>query len=300
MSSDARESRSAEEHMPDRRVGVAIATRNRRFSLVRTLRALQALPESPKIAVVDNASTDGTRDVVERRFADVELIRLNENLGAAARTVGVEALGTDYVAFADDDSWWAPGSLTLAADRFDASPELAVVAARILVGPESRLDPTSCLMAASPLPPSPKIPGVPVLGFLACAAVVRRSAYLEVGGFDRRFGIGSEETLVALDLASRGYHLVYADEVVAHHDPDPGANRDGRSVLRVRNALWTVWLRCPPVDAFRRTASVALRAAHDPYTREGMIAAVRGLHWVLPDRRPLPRSVAEAFRSLDR
>jgi len=289
-----------DEKMPDRRVGVAIATRNRRLSLVRTLRALRALPESPKIAVVDNASTDGTPDDVERRFADVELIRLNENLGAAARTVGVEALATDYVAFADDDSWWAPGSLALAADRFDASPELAVVAARILVGPDSRLDPTSRLMEASPLPPSPKIPGVPVLGFLACAAVVRRSAYLEVGGFDRRFGIGSEETLVALDLASRGYHLVYADEVVAHHDPDPGANRDGRSVLRVRNALWTVWLRCPPVDAFRRTASVALRAAHDPDTREGMIAAVRGLHWVLPDRRPLPRSVAEAFRSLDR
>jgi N-acetylglucosaminyl-diphospho-decaprenol L-rhamnosyltransferase len=298
--SDARGSRSVDEHMPDRRVGVAIATRNRRFSLVRTLRALQALPESPKIAVVDNASTDGTPDDVERHFADVELIRLNENLGAAARTVGVHALATDYVAFADDDSWWAPGSLALAADRFDASPELAVVAARILVGPESRLDPTSCLMAASPLPPSPRIPGVPVLGFLACAAVVRRSAYLEVGGFDRRFGIGSEETLLALDLASRGYHLVYADEVVAHHDPDPGANRDGRNVLRVRNALWTVWLRCPPIDAVRRTASVAIRAAHDPSTREGMIAAVRGLRWVLPDRRPLPRSVAEAFRSLDR
>jgi hypothetical protein len=59
-------------------------------------------------------------------------------------------------------------------------------------------------------------------------------------------------------------------------------------------------LRCPPIDAVRRTASVAIRAAHDPSTREGMIAAVRGLHWVLPDRRPLPRSVAEAFRSLDR
>ena len=111
MTSDTRQSGSADEQMPDRRVGVAIATRNRRISLARTLRALRALPESPKIAVVDNASTDGTPDDVERRFADVELIRLNENLGAAARTVGVEALATDYVAFADDDSWWAPGSL---------------------------------------------------------------------------------------------------------------------------------------------------------------------------------------------
>ncbi len=64
-------------------------------------------------------------------------------------------------------------------------------------------------MEHSPLPVEPDLPGPPVLGFLACAAIVRRKAYLEVGGFDPRMMIGGEEELLAADLASAGWGLAY-------------------------------------------------------------------------------------------
>src|SRR5699024_12841714 len=48
------------------RIGVVVITRNRCRELLRTLRALETLPESPPIVVVDNASCDGTAEAVAR------------------------------------------------------------------------------------------------------------------------------------------------------------------------------------------------------------------------------------------
>jgi GT2 family glycosyltransferase len=165
--------------------------------LLTTLGHLRALPEKPKIVVVDNASSAGTVEAVRHRYPGVEVIPLDENRGAAGCNVGVKCVDTPYVAFSDDDSWWAPGSLARAADLLDAHARLGLLAAGTLVGPEEREDPICAEMATSPLPAESDLPGPPVLGFLACAAVVRRSAYLEVGGFDPRLLIGGEEELLA-------------------------------------------------------------------------------------------------------
>src|SRR5215212_2978569 len=116
------------------------------------------------VLLVDNASDDGTAHLVAEHFPDVTVVPLGRNLGAVARNVGVERARTPYVAFADDDSWWAPGALARAIDLFEQSPQLGLLAARVLVGPEGRLDPTSARMAQSPLPRPPAAPGIPVLG----------------------------------------------------------------------------------------------------------------------------------------
>ncbi len=160
-------------------VAVVVATRNRAVELEATLERLRALPERPQVVVVDNASGDGTALRVRRHHPQVEVVELRENLGAAARTVGALHTTSRYVAFSDDDSWWAPGSLERAAELLDRHPRLALVAARVLVGPNERLDPVCAAMASSPLAPTPDLPGRPVLGFVACGAVVRRSASLQ-------------------------------------------------------------------------------------------------------------------------
>jgi GT2 family glycosyltransferase len=143
---------------------------------------------------------------------------------------------TPYVAFSDDDSWWAGGALERAVDTLDRAPRLAVLAARILVGQEERLDPVCLAMRHSPLGEVAGV-GPRVLGFVACGAVVRRSAYLEVGGFHPRFGVGGEETLLAVDLAERGWDCAYADDVVAHHHPSEIRDLAARRAREVRNAL---------------------------------------------------------------
>src|SRR5215217_7175386 len=78
---------------------IVIATRNRRDALRQTLPRLTALEAAYPITVIDNASDDGTANTVAAAFPDVTVIALDRNIGAAARTVGVERARTPYVAF---------------------------------------------------------------------------------------------------------------------------------------------------------------------------------------------------------
>ncbi len=254
-------------------VTVVVITRNRAASLLTTLARLRALPEAPEIVVVDNGSSDETAAAIHD--AGARGIFLGRNAGAAGRNVGVEQATTPYVAFSDDDSWWAPGALARAARRFELDGGLGLVQGRILVGREQRLDPI-CLGMRE---------GGAIHGFIACGAVVRRKAFLEAGGFHARYGVGGEEALLAIDLARRGWALAYLDEVVAHHHPDAAGERPGRRARMVRNDLWTAWLRSGRLEAAGFTARVLSRSLRDRETRRGLLQALGGLGWVLRERR---------------
>ena len=275
-------------------VTVVVATRDRCAQLATTLPRHAPAP----VILVDNGSTDGTPDLVAARFPHVSVLALGSNRGAPARNLGVAAATTPYVAFADDDSWWAPGALALAARLLEKHPRLGLVAGRVLVGREERLDPMSAHMADAPLGVEPDLPGPSVLGFLACAAVVRREAFLACGGFDDVvFFLGEEERL-ALDLAAAGWGLAYCDDVVAHHHPDLSASRDpgGRAVQQARNRVLTSVLRRPwPV------VWGAVRAGAQEVGWRQLVPAL--LPWAvvraLQRRRQLPAVVEVTRRRLD-
>lgn len=280
-------------------ISVVVISRNRRESLLASLGRLGELPERPPIVVVDNGSGDGTPDAVRRSYPSVRLIEAGTNLGSAGRTLGVHAARTPYVAFADDDSWWAPGALAAATDLFAACPRLAVLAARVLVGEEGCVDPVCAAMAVSPLGRAADLPGPSVLGFLACGAVVRRSAYLDVGGFHPRFGVGGEEELLAIDLARRGHGLAYVHAVVAHHHPSPARDPVGRRRTQVRNELWTALLRRPAGTVARQLTALGHLVATDPAVRAGAAEALRGFPWVLAQRAVVPPALEEQLRKLN-
>jgi GT2 family glycosyltransferase len=279
-------------------VAVVIATRNRGPELLGTLARLRALDEQPPIMVVDNGSTDGTAELVRIRCPAVQVVGLRRNRGGAARTVGARLVDSPYVAFSDDDSWWAPGALGRAAELLDRHPRLAVLAARVLVGPDRRRDPVCDEMAHSPLGRAADLPGPSVLGFIACGVVVRRSAFLEVGGFHTRLGVGGEEELLAVDLAARGWGLAYVEEVVAYHHPSPSRDPSARRRVQVRNALWSAWLRRPLGGAARQTVHLAARAMRQPGAWSGILLALLGLPWVLRERHPVHPELEAALRTL--
>lgn len=283
----------------DDRVSSVVITRDRLDCLLRTLERMSSLPERPRLIVIDNASREGVARVLSGRFPQAGVVRLPRNLGAAARNVGVAVARTPYVAFSDDDSWWAPGALGLAADLLDRHPSLALVAARILVGVRQRLDPACELMSRSPLRQAPGLPGNAILGFLACGAIVRRSAFRAVGGFEPRYFIGAEEQLLAVDLALRGHRLAYVPEVVAYHHPLRGGERPAERTMHVmRNDLWFAWLRRRGPAAVRLTASHIVRACGDHRARVALGEALRGAGWVWAGRRPVDRRLERDLRRL--
>lgn len=282
------------------RTGIVVVTRNRRETLLRTLRRLEALEDTFPIVVVDNSSTDGTPEAVRRDFPRVRVLARRDNLGGVARTFGARALECPYIAFADDDSWWARGALSEAIKLFDAHPRLGLIMSRILVNAEEKPDPCCDLMRRSPLPGSPDLPGIPILGFLACGVVVRRSAFLQVGGFDRRFGTGGEELLFGMDLAANGWGLSYVDSLVSHHYPSKLRDETMRRTEGVRDELWTAWLRRSPRRVLLTTYRILPRMLTSRPHRAGFVQALKGLPWVIRERRTIPASLERQLEMLDR
>jgi N-acetylglucosaminyl-diphospho-decaprenol L-rhamnosyltransferase len=287
---------------PDPRTTIVVASRNRRELLLRTAARHLALRERPRVLVVDNASTDGMAAELGEAYPDITVLRLERNAGAAGRNHGVRASDTPYVALTDDDAWWEPGALRRAADLLDRHPRLALIQAQILVGPEERIDPVCVEMAASPVAPADGQPGSPLVSFVACAVVIRREAFLAIGGFKERLEVGGEEELAGWDLVAAGWQLSYMPEVVAHHHPPPptSGQRAGRREVQVRNALWTAWLRRPLDVAVIETARSLRRLPHDrSVVARGFGRAVTGLPWILCERRVNPPHVEAMLRMLD-
>jgi GT2 family glycosyltransferase len=248
------------------------------------------------VIVVDNASSDGTPERLARHFPHVDVVRLDRNVGAAARNLAVERSTSPYVAFADDDSWWEPGALDRAAELLDAHPHVAVLAARMLLGPSGTLEPLCEVLARSPLGRHGDEPGPRVLGFIACGAVVRRSAFLEAGGFDEVVFFAGEEERLSLDLAAAGWVLCYAPQVTARHWPSEHRSIWRRHVRVARNAVLTAVMRRP----WGQVLGVAATWARRPYGVAGLAAALPRLRMAVRARRPVPAHVEAMVRLLAR
>lgn len=277
------------------RVSVVLLTYNCGHRITGVLEQLEGL--GVPVIAVDNGSSDDTAAVLGDH--SVHIVALRDNIGAAARNVGVDLATTPYVAMCDDDGWFERDGLAVAADLLDRHPRIAVVNGRILVGPEERLDPISAEMANSPLANPDGYPGRALLGFMAGAVVVRRSAYLEVGGYDPRFFIGGEEETLSFRLAKVGWRLQYVSKVVVQHRPSL-ANVTRLRGYGLRNTLWNAWLHRRFFSALRWTAFTLADRPKNRDWVDGLTMAVRGLPWVLRERQPVTRELDDQLRILDR
>jgi GT2 family glycosyltransferase len=284
---------------PDPRVTVVVITYNRRGELGRTLDHLAGLPEQPAVIVVDNGSDDGSAAYVRWRYPGVLLIAARRNLGAVGRNVGLRRVMTPYVAFCDDDTWWEPGSLALAADALDAHPDIAAVTARIVVEPSGEDDPIVPELAHSPVAARPGLPGPALLSIMAGASVLRADVFRAAGGFSPRLWLGGEEELLCTDLVTAGHWLCYLPGATVHHQASPTRDATQRRLLGIRNTLWFTWLRRPVRPALRRTAELAGTVPRDTVSASAFWAALRGLPWVLRERRPVPPEVEAQIQLLE-
>jgi glycosyltransferase involved in cell wall biosynthesis len=91
-------------------VSVVVPTHNRRELLVQTLASIHAQTVTVEVIVVDDASSDGTADMLAGE--DVTVVRHDTAVGgAASRNDGATRATTEWLAFCDDDDLWAPDKL---------------------------------------------------------------------------------------------------------------------------------------------------------------------------------------------
>ncbi len=271
---------------------LVIATRNRVGRLLQTLASLEPLEELTSIIVADNGSTDGTAEVVRSQFPAVNILRLPVNVGAFARTIAARFVRSPYIAFCDDDTWWLPGSIATGTDVLNRHPQIGVLNACVKIGPTERVDEACKAMASGA--GSDDLPGAPILFFLAGASLMRSQAFLACGGYERRFLIGAEETLLSLDIQRRGWLVRYVPSMIVRHDPSPIERNDAmRRRLVVRNRLWVAWMRYARASAWRATLETARCARTDRHVRAAFLRALAGLPWAMLHRHPIDRALQQ-------
>ena len=117
--------------MPEPLVSVIIPTFNRAYCIGRAIdSALCQTHQNSEILVVDDGSTDGTRDLIERSYAGDSRVRyfFHENQGvSAARNRGIGLCRGDFVALLDSDDTWPPWKLELQLACMRKCPEVGMV-----------------------------------------------------------------------------------------------------------------------------------------------------------------------------
>ncbi|MCK0174549.1 glycosyltransferase family 2 protein [Mycolicibacterium sp. F2034L] len=285
------------------RTTFVIASRDRAPELAGVVERLLDTTDCP-VVVVDNASRDDSVAVVNRiasHAADrVHVVELDTNRGAAGRNAGVAASRTPYIAFCDDDSWWQPDAPQLAEETFDAHPSVGLLAARTLVLPRDEEDVFSAMLADSPLGRRPHLPGPSILGFMSCAAMVRRAAFAAAGGFSEILHFRGEEMLLAVDMAAFGWDLCYLPALVAVHQPSQVRAATATQAARVmRNDVLTTWLRRPAAHCLRATGALLTGAVRDVEHARAAGEAVLRLPAVAAGRHRLPSHVERALGVLE-
>ena len=113
-------------------VTVNILSFNRKDELRNTLsKVFEQDYKHIEVIVVDNASSDGSPEMVEKEFPAVNLIRLNKNIGIAGWNEGFRIAKGEYVLVLDDDSYPDRNTISNGIKSFNNSGQLGIIAFNI-------------------------------------------------------------------------------------------------------------------------------------------------------------------------
>ena len=219
-------------------LSVMITTKGRIGSLRRTCRVLQQLNPSPlEVLVTMDGCTQDTVEVVRPDLPETRLFVNEIALGSvASRDQMMREAQGDLVLALDDDSY--PEQLDCMSriiPFFEQRPKLAVLhfPQRSDEYPETLANTD---FGAEHLTRS----------FANSGAVLRRSTYLQLPGFEPRFFHMYEEPDYALQCVAAGYDVLFSPMITIRHHYSGQARDEIRIHHRhARNELWSTLMRCP-------------------------------------------------------
>jgi len=164
------------------------------------------------IIVIDDGSTDATRDIVAAIARDFREIRLLQNPRkgiAAARNIGLDSLAgnAELVTFLDADDLTYPGRIARQQARMSANPSIDALYGLMMM---------FTIIDEAGLAPAAGSPTKIIRGPYLQSSMYRRDTFRKVGHFDESFRQGCDTDYV-LRVIERGLKLVLEDELAAYY-----------------------------------------------------------------------------------
>lgn len=224
---------------PTPQISVVVLNHDGGEEVLACLQSAQGSTVPVELVVVDNASSDGSPEAIERAFGDVRLVRNAENLGfGAAANQGVRAASAPRVALLNQDATLAPDALEVLVRSMEERPPAGAIGALVRnpdgsVQPSKRAFPTlwqsvlhglvGLFWTDNPgtraylLSDVDQSEAVEVGWVSASAVLLRREAFEAVGGFDEAFFFFVEDVDLCKRLRDAGWEVWFEPRAEVVH-----------------------------------------------------------------------------------
>jgi GT2 family glycosyltransferase len=289
----------------------------RNLACVRSLIAQGVRPEH--VVFVDNGSTDGAADALERAWPGVRCLRNRENLGYGhGNNRGIEhalARGAAFVFLLNNDATVPTDALPRLLDVLASEPDVGIVGPRILYPEPSGLvwcaggvmtyRQNLSAMIGHRCPDGPRYRVTREVDYVAgCAMLVRRAVFERAGLLDGDFFGYHEDVDFCLRARAEGFRVLVAGEIVVYHAPHSttgGGYNARRKYMMGVNTVWFLrrhgtplrWLSFLLFDVLTLPAVLAFRSLHGE--GRAVLAKARGTLDGLRGRRVDPVKVFRDF-----
>jgi GT2 family glycosyltransferase len=242
-----------------------------------------------EVLVIDNASSDGSAEMVAREFSDsVRLLRSEVNLGfGVANNLAMEAAQGRYLVLINSDAFFEPGALARALAHMDADPGAGIGGAR-LVGRDGAPQPSArtfhsiagtALVLSGISERTTRMDhdaGAPASVDWVTGAfmILRREALARTGLFDPAFFLYFEEVDLCRRVKSAGFRVMYWPDVVVTHHGGESSRTLHKHIFSESEAQVVLWRMRSTLLYFRKHHGWQVWLAH--WLEQGLLALRRG------------------------
>jgi glycosyltransferase involved in cell wall biosynthesis len=224
--------------MSDPQISAIICTHNRDTYLGAAIDSLlaQNFVANFEVVIVDNGSSDSTREVVEQRATDPRVKYIFEpTIGlSVARNTGARVASAEILAYLDDDAVASPGWLQVLYSAYVNNTQLVIAGGKVTllwppgIQPPKWLSPgLASNLGAYDLGEATVYIEQPGLTPRGLNYSIRRSFLQEIGGFDPQLGrvgknlLSNEELQMTEFALQRGWQVAYLPEALVAHNVAP-------------------------------------------------------------------------------
>ncbi len=236
------------------RASVIIPTKNRRDILCETIASILQQDEPLEIIVLDDGSTDGTSDVVRRKFPQVRVESFRRSRGPSYRRNQGARMAKGEFLFTIDDDCTFPHADTFAHTiaEFDEERVGAVTIPFINVNKDPNLVKTV----------APDKQQIYIgLEYFGGMIAFRRDLFLELGGYRPYYFMHIEEGDYALRLLNAGYIVKWGTAPPIDHHESPIRASKRLNQLGPRNHTLYAWYNVPMPDFIPQILGSGTRSA---------------------------------------
>jgi len=207
-----------------------------------------------EVLVVDNASTDGSADMIRREFPDVRLQVNEKNLGfGGGNNVGIRLAETPYILMCNNDTRIQPDAVRRLVEAIEADPKAGSATPCIILAASGKVDATGIVVCPDGLAlgrgraEAPEAMKEPAEVFYAsdCCCLYRKAMLddlrLPSGElYDEDFFAYADETDMGWRAQRRGWKSLYVPGAVVyhHHAASSGSVSPFLARLVERNRVW--------------------------------------------------------------